>query len=596
MPLEQMNIVIVGHVDHGKSTLIGRLLADTGSLPEGKLEQVREMCKRSAKPFEYAFLLDALKDEQSQGITIDTARSFFNTEKRHYIIIDAPGHIEFLKNMITGAARAEAALLLIDVKEGVQENSRRHGFMMSFLGIKQIIVLVNKMDLVHYSQKAYDHVVSEYTAFLKEINLEPLAFVPIAAREGQNLIPYSNTEMSWYKGQSILELMDGLEKEKSQSFQPLRFPVQDIYKFTEEGDDRRIVVGTIETGSVSVGDEVVFYPSQKKSVIKTIEGFNLPSQKKIESGFATGFTLETQLYIKPGELMCKATETRALVGATFRANIFWMGKNPLIKNKRYKLKLGSARTSVYLKEIVSVLNAAELTQENKPEVERHEVAECIFQTLKPVAFDISSQIEATGRFVVIDDYEIAGGGIITDCIETESLLTDYVKSREFSWERSDISPFKRTEKFGQKPQFIVITGPRRVGKLALAKALEAELFLANKSVYFLGISNLLAGLGSDVRVAEDREEHIRRLGEMSHLFTDAGLLLISTISDLDDNEVKILKTLNAPNDLLVINVGESHFYEFPVDCLIEKDLPIYQAIQKIKELLYKKDILIEYYL
>lgn len=168
---EDMNIVIVGHVDHGKSTLMGRLLADTGSLPEGKLEQVKETCRRNSKPFEYAFLLDALKDEQSQGITIDTARCFFKTEKRDYIILDAPGHIEFLKNMITGASRAEAALLMIDAKEGVQENSRRHAYMLSMLGIRQIAVVINKMDLVDYDEGVFERVKAEYLEFLKQINV-----------------------------------------------------------------------------------------------------------------------------------------------------------------------------------------------------------------------------------------------------------------------------------------------------------------------------------------------------------------------------------------------------------------------------------------
>jgi len=171
---EQMNVVIVGHVDHGKSTLIGRLLADTGSLSQGKLEAVKEQCRRTARPFEYAFLLDALKDEQAQGITIDTARSFFKSDKRDYIIIDAPGHIEFLKNMVTGAARAEAAMLVIDAKEGIRENSKRHGYMMSFLGIKNVTVCVNKMDLVNYDQKIFEDIKKEYTEFLNKINIKPI--------------------------------------------------------------------------------------------------------------------------------------------------------------------------------------------------------------------------------------------------------------------------------------------------------------------------------------------------------------------------------------------------------------------------------------
>ena len=204
---EKMNIVIVGHVDHGKSTVIGRLLADTGSLPQGKLESVKRDCERNAKPFEYAFLLDALKDEQSQGITIDTARCFFKSSLREYIIIDAPGHIEFLKNMISGAARAEAALLVIDAKEGIRENSKRHGYLLSMLGIRQVTVCVNKMDLVGYSEQVFRDIETTYRAFLKQVGLEPRAFIPIAAREGENMTQPSS-KLSWYKGPSVLGMLD----------------------------------------------------------------------------------------------------------------------------------------------------------------------------------------------------------------------------------------------------------------------------------------------------------------------------------------------------------------------------------------------------
>ena len=208
---QDMNIVIVGHVDRGKSTVIGRLLADTNSLPEGKLEQVKETCRRNSKPFEYAFLLDALKDEQAQGITIDTARCFFQTERRNYIIIDAPGHIEFLKNMITGASRAEAALLVIDASEGIQENSRRHGYMLSMLGIKQVCVLVNKMDLIGYSEKPFRRIEKQYRRFLKKVDVEPLCFIPISAREGDNVANHSG-KMPWYRGKNVLEVLDLVRK------------------------------------------------------------------------------------------------------------------------------------------------------------------------------------------------------------------------------------------------------------------------------------------------------------------------------------------------------------------------------------------------
>ncbi len=209
---ENFNVVIVGHVDHGKSTVVGRLLADTGSLPQGKLESVKRECERTGKPFEYAFLLDALSDEQDQGITIDTARCFFKSATRDYIIIDAPGHIEFLKNMISGAARAEAAVLVIDAKEGVRENSRRHGYILSMLGIRQVVVCVNKMDLVDYNQDHFNAIEKEYRAFLEGIGaVSPRQFVPVAAVAGVNLANRGK-ETPWYKGPTLLEVLDDLPK------------------------------------------------------------------------------------------------------------------------------------------------------------------------------------------------------------------------------------------------------------------------------------------------------------------------------------------------------------------------------------------------
>src|SRR5215211_5787240 len=293
---QRMNIVIVGHVDHGKSTVIGRLLADTHSLPEGKLEQIRAQCELNSKPFEYAFLLDALKDEQAQGITIDAARVFFKSAVRPYLILDAPGHIEFLKNMITGAARAEAALLVIDAAEGVQENSRRHGYMVSMLGVRQLAVVVNKMDLVNWDRAVYDRIVKEYGAFLEQVGIRPSGFVPVSGRGGDNIAERS-ANLSWYDGPTVLGALDAFHSEPAPVSQPFRMPVQDVYKFTKQGDDRRIVAGTIDSGSVSVGDTMIFYPSGKKSRVKSIEAFNRSSLTKVEAGWAVGLTLQEQIYI-----------------------------------------------------------------------------------------------------------------------------------------------------------------------------------------------------------------------------------------------------------------------------------------------------------
>ena len=596
---EQMNIVIIGHVDHGKSTLIGRLMADTQSLPKGKLDEVKARCARNARPFEYAFLLDALKDEQAQGITIDSARCFFRSEKREYIIIDAPGHIEFLKNMISGAARAEAAILVIDAKEGVRENSRRHGYLLSTLGIKQVAICINKMDITGYSQKTFESIKNEYLNFLHQIGIEPMDFIPLSAREGDNVVSVS-VNMPWYAGNSVLETIDSFKKEIGGINKPFRFPVQDIYKFTEADDDRRIIAGRIETGRIRIGNEVVFLPSEKRSKIASIEGFNTPVQREAYCGQSTGFTLDQQVYIKAGELMCKTDEQPARVASHLKANIFWMARQPMIKNKRYKIKLAGTRMPIWLRQVINVLDASDLTTDsNRQQIERHDVAECILETLKPIAFDTSQDMAQTGRFVIIDNYEIAGGGIILDSAQNvTNRITERVEQREKRWERSSITPEVRTDRYNQRSTLVLICGSAQINKENLAKALEENLFNDGRFVYYLGLSNSLLGIDSDMDISEsgERDEYIRQLGEISHLFTDAGMILITTVSDIDDYELETINTLNKPNDCRVINIGPNRFSRANVDLQIDSLNDVTDAVNRIKQLLTTKKYLIEYYL
>jgi len=497
MRMEQMSIVIVGHVDHGKSTVIGRLLADTHSLPEGKLEQVKEYCERNSKTFEYAFLLDALKDEQEQGVTIDAARCFFSTKKREYTIIDAPGHKEFLKNMVSGAARAEAALLVIDAAEGIQENSKRHAYLLSLLGIRQVAVLINKMDLVNYDKKTYEGIVHEFSSFLSTLHINPQEFIPVSARQGDNIAAHSGN-MPWFHGSTVLEVLDAFEKEPPAKNKPFRMPVQGVYKFTDHGDSRRIIAGRVESGSISVGDRVIFLPSGKTSIIASIEEFNVPSKTTITAGESTAFTLAEQVFIKRGEIAC-SLQDQALVGTRLRANVFWMGKQPLVKDKSYKLKIGTAETPMKVSVIENVLDSSSLSSLKRGEVKRHEVAEVIIETKKPVAFDTYADFKVTGRFVIVDGYDITGGGIITGKLPDEQEeVREQVYEREKRWESGVISSRERSLRFGQIPQVILITGKTGIDKKTLAKEVEKVLFAQGRAPYFLGIGNLLRGLDADI--------------------------------------------------------------------------------------------------
>ena len=588
-----MDIVVIGHVDHGKSTLVGRLLADTGSLPEGKLEQVKQACRRNAKPFEYAFLLDALKDEQAQGITIDSARCFFHTARREYIIIDAPGHIEFLRNMISGAARAEAGLLVIDVAEGVQENSRRHGYLMSMLGIRQIAVCVNKMDLVGYRQDPFQAIRDEYGQFLAKIGLEPMAFIPISAREGDNVARRSEP-MSWHTGPTILDLLDKLQKEPSPVDKALRLPVQDIYKFTEDGDDRRIIAGRIVTGRLHVGDEVVFLPSGKRTRIRSVEAFPLPQRQEAQAGESTGVTLQTQVYIKPGELMVRADEPQPRSSTKLEANLFWLSPNPMVMGKRYKLKLHATRAAAYLTQVHAVIDASDLsTVANRRQVERHDVAHVTLETLKPVACDPALDIPQTGRFVIIDEYEIAGGGVILSAEQTSNtLVLEHVRQRNRAWVRSGISPQERASRHGQRPALVVICGPQGGDMESLGRAIEEHLHNSGRLAYYLGLSNQLLGLNADLNVLGGREEYLRRLGETAHLFTDAGLIVITSIADLDDFELQTIDTLNRPGELIVVNVGEVQLGRRRPDLILDKVDP--DALSALHSLLQEKQYIQDY--
>ncbi len=582
MKKEDMNIVIVGHVDHGKSTLMGRLLADTGSLPEGKLEQVKETCRRNSKPFEYAFLLDALKDEQSQGITIDTARCFFKTEKRDYIILDAPGHIEFLKNMITGASRAEAALLMIDAKEGVQENSRRHAYMLSMLGIRQIAVVINKMDLVDYDQGVYETVKEEYLEFLKRINITPKFVLPVSSFMGDNIVKKSD-KMPWYDGMNVLEVLDHFECEQPDENQPFRMPVQDVYKFTRNGDDRRIVAGTIETGKIKAGQEVVFYPSGKRSHVKNIEVFNADPITEGKPGMAIGFTMVEQIYITRGELMSISGEKEPKTASRISANIFWLGKKPLAPGKVYFLKIGAEKVKMEVEQVKGVIDSSNLSaNETKDSVGKNEVAECILRTDKPIAFDLVEDIAGTSRFVIVDDYEIAGGGIITAALEDEEQqIRESTMLRNYKWEVSDVSVEDRIEHYAQRPNLLVLTGPDGTGKKKLAKLLERELMNRGRYVYYMGIGSYLYGVGADTkRVDEpDHKEQIRRFGEVANLMLDAGMILVVTATGLTQSDYKIMKTV-VERELEVIWVGEELTTDISPDMQVpEKEYE--SSIQKI---------------
>lgn len=410
---EVLNIVVVGHVDHGKSTVIGRLLYDTKSLPEGAIERVKRIAREKGKPFEYAYLLDAFEEEQKQGITIDTTQLQFRTDKRDYVIIDAPGHKEFLKNMISGAASAEAALLIIDANEGIQEQSKRHGYILSLLGIQKAYVLINKMDLIDYSEAKFTEIKQEMNEFLHSLHVFPLKYIPISAFFGENIVSAS-AKMPWYQGEPILKAIDFFEKDTGLETKPLRFPIQDVYKF----DNRRIIAGRIESGRLQVGDEILISPSNKLTRVKTIEYWaERDKTAAVDAGMSVGITVADEFFNKRGEFIVYPGQ-ESLVADTFKANIFWMGKKALVKGQEYKLKLATQEVECEVCSIVKVIDATTLaTVENASQVKTNDVAEVIIKTKKQLCFDEFKNNQLTGRFVIVDGYDVCGGGIVSGLVE-----------------------------------------------------------------------------------------------------------------------------------------------------------------------------------
>lgn len=591
---DQMNVVFVGHVDHGKSTIVGRLLADTNSLPKGKLESIQEKCKKSGKPFEYAFLIDALKDEQAQAITIDAARVFFQSKLRNYIIIDAPGHIEFIKNMVTGASHAEAAILVIDSAEGVQENSRRHGYLLWMLGIKKIVVAINKMDLVDFKEETYNSIVKEYSDYLAGIGVKAMAYIPVSGHEGDN-ISNKSKHMPWYKGHTLLEALDSFEKEKATPDLPLRLPVQDVYHFSDFGDNRRIIAGNISSGKLKVGDELVFYPSGKRTRIKTIESFNTPKKTNAETGQAVGITMQEQIYIKRGQIASHASDTPPFISSRMRASLFWLGKQPLVIGKEYLLKLGTAREKVKVETIHKIIDASDYaSQGNKKEIGHHDVAEVTFKLSHPIAFDTSEKFPETSRFVLVDEYEIRGGGIVlnSESDEDASIRAD-VYTRNEKWVQSLVSTEDRAEKYNQRSSLIVVTGPKGVGRKSLARKLESQLFESGKLVYYLGLGSLLYGVNADLKRHDAPggwREHARRFAEVANLFIDAGVILIVTAIELNQEDLDVLKTVVGEDKIQVVWVGDKVTTDISYDIHVQSREEINEGVVKVKHLLQDRGI------
>jgi sulfate adenylyltransferase large subunit len=407
--MESLKFVIVGHVDHGKSTLIGRLLFDTDSLPPDKIDQIRKASKDTGRETEFAFILDHFEEERRQGITIDTTQVFFKTPEREYVIIDAPGHIEFVKNMITGASQAEAAILIIDAVEGVKEQTKRHAYILSLLELKQVVVVVNKMDLVGFKEEHFKKVRGQAHTFLKTLDIEPLFYIPVSAMKGDNVIKASEN-MSWYKDEPLIDALQAIQNRGPIDTLDLILPVQDVYRVGE----KRIVAGRVESGTLAAGDSIKVRPSGQSTQVASIEKY-LEKTTVAKAGESIGITTKDDIFTDRGDVICTARKEPVLTDR-FHASLFWMSKRPLAVNEQILIRCATQETRCRVVSIDRRIDSSsfDILEEGASFLGNLEVGRVTIRTKRPISIKAFKDTEELGRFVFVRDEDICAGGIITD--------------------------------------------------------------------------------------------------------------------------------------------------------------------------------------
>ncbi len=408
MAKDTLKIIITGHVDHGKSTLIGRLLLDTNSLPKEKVAEIKHISQELGKDTELAFLVDQLKEERENSLTIDTTQIFFHSRRRNYVIIDAPGHAEFIKNMFTGATQAQAAVLLIDMREGIKDQTRRHPYILGMLGIENVIVACNKMDLVGFERNKFEEIKEQIAKILNSIGIAPKYIIPISARMGLNISKKSR-ETPWYKGPTLLGALDSIKPVVKTEDKPLRLAIQDIYEINGE----KIVAGKVLSGKIQQGQHVRIYPQDADARIWAIRVF-LGTKKKAQEGENIGLILDNPSVARRGEIISQKEHPPHLT-SRFKADIFWMAEEPLKLNSPIILRCSTQEVNCVAEKIEERINSStlEIIEENAGELRFNEAGVVVLKTEKPIAIEKFDFVEELGRFVIETDDYLQAAGIIT---------------------------------------------------------------------------------------------------------------------------------------------------------------------------------------
>jgi bifunctional enzyme CysN/CysC len=520
-----LRFLTCGNVDDGKSTLIGRLLHDTHAIYEDQLAAVEKDSKvhgTQGQAIDLALLVDGLKSEREQGITIDVAYRYFSTARRKFIIADTPGHQQYTRNMATGASTADLAVILIDARKGVTEQTRRHSFITSLLGIQQVIVAINKMDLVGYSRDRFEEIRQEYIEFSRQLPDRAYFFLPLSALSGDNVVKPSE-RMPWYEGSPLLTLLDTLPVDAAVSRVSFRFPVQYVNRPTP---DFRGYAGTIASGAVRVGDDIVSLPSGRATRVARIVTWEGDLQEAV-APMAVTLTLEDEIDASRGDLFCRP-EDRALVASRAEAMLVWMDERPLTAGRELIIKHNTHETPGVLSRILHRVNIQTLAKEDAPALGLNEIGRVELKTSRPLLFDAYSRNRATGAFIVIDRITngTVGAGMITETFEGH--WDDRAPGR-LTATPSAVTAEERQARFGQLPTTVLITGLAGSGKTEVARQVERKLFDRGRAAVVLDGQGMRLGMNRDLGFsAADRSENLRRSMELAKVLNDSGLLCIAS--------------------------------------------------------------------
>jgi len=563
---ELLRFLTCGSVDDGKSTLIGRLLYDAKMIYEDQLAAIRrDSATRGAADGEFdpSLLTDGLKAEREQGITIDVAYRYFSTDKRKFIIADTPGHEQYTRNMATGASTCDLAIILVDARHGVLTQTRRHSFIVSLLGIRHVLVAINKMDLVGFSQPRYEEILREYEGFAARLDIKDLNFIPISALRGDNVVDRSE-HTPWYEGKTLMRFLETVSIAGDRNLRDFRFPVQFVNR---PNLDFRGFAGTIASGIVRKGDEIVVLPSKKRSRVKEIVTFDGELEEAM-APLSVTLTMQDEIDISRGDMIARPGNTPNL-GERFEATLVWMSESAMIPGKEYQFKVGSKTVPGTVGTLHYRIDVNTLHRQDAPVLALNEIGRCDVRLSAPVAFDPYHRNRSTGAFVVIDRIThatVAAGMILERSAELQRDHWDEDGADKSAAVPSRVRADEREARFGQKAVTLLLTGLSGVGKTTTAYGLERRLFELGRAVTVLDGANMRLGISRDLGFSADaRSENLRRSAEVAKLINDSGIICICAFVAPSQDARRKAKAL----------IGEERFIEIhldaPIDICRERD-------------------------